>query len=106
MTGSLSIDVFNRCDKPVPDGPMWDGQTPATWPASTSTPISAHRDALLTGALLTADEGHRVAECVMRSNDPVHAVRLRLQPVPRPATSGNRAGQSLNRNRKGEPCRR
>ena len=41
MASPLSIDVFNSGDKPLPGGPGWDDSTPATWPASTSTLISA-----------------------------------------------------------------
>lgn len=64
MTSSLSIDVFNSGYKPVPGGPKWDGVTPSTWPASTSTLISGGRDALLVDALMTESEGRRLAEWI------------------------------------------
>ena len=67
MTSSLSIDVFNSGYKPVPGGPKWDGKTPATWPASTSTLISGDRQALLVDALMTVEEGERLAEWVKSS---------------------------------------
>src|ERR1700683_3493288 len=61
MTSSLTIDVFNSGYLAVPNGPKWDGLTPATWPASTSTLISGEQDALLVDALLTPDEGEQLA---------------------------------------------
>jgi glyoxylase-like metal-dependent hydrolase (beta-lactamase superfamily II) len=64
MTSSLSINVFNSGYKPVPGAPRWDGKTPTTWPASTSTLISGDREALLVDALLTVAEGERLAEWV------------------------------------------
>jgi|ERR1700722_3874554 len=67
MTSSLSINVFNSGYKPVPGAPRWDGKTPTTWPASTSTLISGDREALLVDALLTVAEGERLAEWVTRS---------------------------------------
>ena len=53
MASSLSIDVFNRGYKAIPGGPGWDDSVPATWPATTSTLITATGDALLVDALLT-----------------------------------------------------
>src|SRR5215472_10095442 len=67
MTSSLSIEVFNSGYKPVPGGPKWDGKTAATWPASTSTLISGDREALLVDALLTVEEGERLAGWVTSS---------------------------------------
>jgi glyoxylase-like metal-dependent hydrolase (beta-lactamase superfamily II) len=64
MTSSLSIDVFNSGYKPIPGGPGWDDSTPATWPASTSTLISADTDAVLVDALMTISEGQRLAAWV------------------------------------------
>ena len=61
MASSLSIDVFNSGYKPIPGGPGWDDSIPATWPASTSTLISGDRDAVLVDALLTTNEGERLA---------------------------------------------
>jgi len=61
MAGSLSIDVFNSGYKPIPGGPGWADRTPATWPASTSTLISGDHDAVLVDALLTTNEGERLA---------------------------------------------
>ena len=61
MESSLSIDVFNSGYQPVPAGPGWDDSAPATWPASTSTLISGDRDAVLADALLTTDQGERLA---------------------------------------------
>jgi hypothetical protein len=66
MAGSLSIDVFNSGYKPVPGGPGWDGSTPATWSASTSTLISGQRDAVLVDALLTTSEGEQLAAWVRK----------------------------------------
>jgi len=66
MAGSLSIDVFNSGYKPVPGGPGWDGSTPATWSASTSTLISGQRDAILVDAKLTTGEGERLAVWVRK----------------------------------------
>ena len=74
MTSSLSIDVFVSGYKPVPGGPKWDGRTPATWPASTSTLISGDRDALLVDALLTEDEGNRLAGWVRSSGKEPRAI--------------------------------
>jgi glyoxylase-like metal-dependent hydrolase (beta-lactamase superfamily II) len=64
MSSSLSIDVFNSGYKPIPGGPGWDDRTPATWPASTSTLISGGNDAVLVDALLTTNEGERLAAWV------------------------------------------
>jgi len=60
----LSIDVFNCGYKPIPASPGWDGSTPATWPATTSTLIYSDRDAILVDALLTTNEGDRLAAWV------------------------------------------
>ena len=64
MGTSLSIDVFNGGYKPIPGGPGWDDSTPATWPATTSTLIRGDRDAFLVDALLTTNEGERLAAWV------------------------------------------
>jgi len=74
MASSLSIDVFNSGYKPVPGGPGWDDSTPATWPASTSTLISADRDALLVDALLTTAEGERLAAWVQDTGKQLRAI--------------------------------
>ncbi len=60
MHGSLSIKVFNSGYKPFPGGPGWDENTPATWPASTSTLICGDQSAILVDALLTTNEGERL----------------------------------------------
>ncbi|MFE2960080.1 MBL fold metallo-hydrolase [Nocardia tengchongensis] len=57
---SLSIDVFNTGYLPINGGPGWDPE-PATWPASTATLISGQREAILVDALMTLDEGMRLA---------------------------------------------
>ena len=67
MAGSLSIKVFNSGYKPIPGGPGWDESTQATWPATTATLIHGDRDAILVDALLTADEGARLAAWVERT---------------------------------------
>ncbi len=64
MSSSLSMDVFNSGYKQIPGGPGWDDSSPATWPASTSTLISGRGDAVLVDALLTTDEGERLAAWV------------------------------------------
>jgi glyoxylase-like metal-dependent hydrolase (beta-lactamase superfamily II) len=74
MAGSLSLDVFNSGYKPVPGGPGWDDRTPATWPASTSTLISGDHDAVLVDALLTTDEGERLAEWVRNTGKRLRAI--------------------------------
>jgi glyoxylase-like metal-dependent hydrolase (beta-lactamase superfamily II) len=74
MTSSLSIDVFISGYKPVPGGPRWDGKTPPTWPASTSTLISGDRDALLVDALMTESEGQRLAGWVRSSGKEPSAI--------------------------------
>jgi glyoxylase-like metal-dependent hydrolase (beta-lactamase superfamily II) len=67
MTASLSIAVFNSGYKPIPGGPGWDDTTPATWPATTSTLICGERDGILVDALLTANEGERLAAWVQNT---------------------------------------
>ncbi|MFC5949020.1 MBL fold metallo-hydrolase [Pseudonocardia lutea] len=67
MAHALSIDVFTSGYKPVPGGPGWDDSAPATWPASTATLISGDRDAVLVDALLTTDEGRRLAAWVQNT---------------------------------------
>jgi glyoxylase-like metal-dependent hydrolase (beta-lactamase superfamily II) len=76
MTSSLSIDVFNTGYLPVPDAPKWDGATPTTWPASTSTLISGDRDALLVDALLTRNEGERLAAWIAATGKRPRAIFL------------------------------
>ena len=74
MARALSIDVFNSGYKPIPSGPGWDDSTPATWPASTSTLISGHRDAILVDALLTTSEGQRLAAWVQATGKRPRAI--------------------------------
>ena len=74
MTGSLSIDVFNSGYKAIPGGPGWDDSSPATWPASTSTLICGGRDAVLVDALLTTNEGQRLAAWVHNSGKRPQAI--------------------------------
>jgi glyoxylase-like metal-dependent hydrolase (beta-lactamase superfamily II) len=74
VAGSLSIDVFNSGYKPVPGGPGWDDRSPATWPASISTLISGDRDAVLVDALLTTDEGERLAAWVRNTGKRPQAI--------------------------------
>ncbi|MET8874298.1 MBL fold metallo-hydrolase [Nocardia sp. NPDC004604] len=58
---SVTIDVFNTGYLPIDGGPGWDPDTAATWPASTATLISGARDAILVDALMTVEEGRRLA---------------------------------------------
>jgi glyoxylase-like metal-dependent hydrolase (beta-lactamase superfamily II) len=74
MSASLSIDVFNSGYKPIPAAPGWDAGAPATWPASTSTLISGDRDAVLVDALVTTDEGERLASWVRDSGKHLRAI--------------------------------
>ncbi len=74
MGSSLSMNVFNSGYKPIPGGPGWPDSTPATWPASTSTLISGGRDAVLVDALLTTNEGERLAAWVHDSGKRPSAV--------------------------------
>lgn len=74
MAKSLTIDVFNGGYKPISGGPGWDGSTPATWPASTSTLISGDREAMLVDALLTTDEGQRLTAWVQDSGKEPEAI--------------------------------
>lgn len=74
MASSLSVDVFNSGYKPIPGGPGWDDRTQATWPATTSTLISGDRDALLVDALLTTDEGERLAAWVRDTGSQPRAI--------------------------------
>ena len=74
MARALSIDVFNGGYKAIPGGPGWDDSAPATWPATTSTLITADDDALLVDALLTRDEGERLAAWVQNTGTRLHAI--------------------------------
>jgi glyoxylase-like metal-dependent hydrolase (beta-lactamase superfamily II) len=74
MADALSIDVFNGGYKAIPGGPGWDDRVPATWPATTSTLITANRDALLVDALLTRDEGERLAAWVQKTGTRPRAI--------------------------------
>jgi glyoxylase-like metal-dependent hydrolase (beta-lactamase superfamily II) len=74
MTNTWSIDVFNSGYKPIPGGPGWDDSSPATWPASTSTLICGHRDAILVDALLTTNEGQRLAAWVQKTGKRPQAI--------------------------------
>ena len=74
MARALSIDVFNGGYKAIPGGPGWDDSVPATWPATTSTLITANDDALLVDALLTRDEGERLAAWVQNTGTRPHAI--------------------------------
>ncbi|GAA0947959.1 MBL fold metallo-hydrolase [Virgisporangium aurantiacum] len=71
---SLSIDVFTSGYKPISGGPGWDDSSPATWPASTSTLIAGHGDAVLVDALLTVSEGQRLAAWVRNSGKRLRAI--------------------------------
>jgi glyoxylase-like metal-dependent hydrolase (beta-lactamase superfamily II) len=74
MADALSIDVFNGGYKAIPGGPGWDDRFPATWPATTSTLITANGDALLVDALLPKDEGERLAAWVQKSGKRPRAI--------------------------------
>jgi glyoxylase-like metal-dependent hydrolase (beta-lactamase superfamily II) len=74
MADALSIDVFNGGYKAIPGGPGWDDRVPATWPATTSTLITANGDALLVDALLTRDEGERLAAWVQKTGTRPRAI--------------------------------
>lgn len=68
------IDVFNSGYKPIPGGPGWDDSIPATWPATTATLISGDRGAILVDALVTEDEGDRLAAWVRDSGKQLRAI--------------------------------
>ena len=74
MADALSIDVFNGGYKAIPGGPGWDDRVPATWPATTSTLITANGDGLLVDALLTRDEGERLAAWVQKTGTRPRAI--------------------------------
>ena len=74
MADALSIDVFNGGYKPIPGGPGWDDRVPATWPATTSTLITANGDALLVDALLTRNEGERLAAWLQKAGKRPRAI--------------------------------
>ena len=74
MADALSIDVFNGGYKAIPGGPGWDDRVPATWPATTSTLITANGDALLVDALLTRNEGERLAAWVQKTGTRPRAI--------------------------------
>jgi glyoxylase-like metal-dependent hydrolase (beta-lactamase superfamily II) len=74
MADALSIDVFNGGYKAIPGGPGWDDRVPATWPATTSTLITANGDALLVDALLTRNEGERLAAWVQNTGKRPRAI--------------------------------
>jgi len=74
MADALSIDVFNGGYKAIPGGPGWDDRVPATWPATTSTLITANGDALLVDALLTRNEGERLAAWVQKTGKRPRAI--------------------------------
>jgi glyoxylase-like metal-dependent hydrolase (beta-lactamase superfamily II) len=74
MAHSLTMDVFNAGYKPISAGPGWSGDTPATWPASTSTLISGDREAILVDALLTTEEGERLTAWVRDSGKEPEAI--------------------------------
>ncbi len=74
MADALSIDVFNGGYKAIPGGPGWDDRVPATWPATTSTLITANGDSLLVDALLTRDEGERLAAWVQKTGTRPRAI--------------------------------
>jgi hypothetical protein len=58
MSSAVSIEVFISPYTPIPATvPGWDQSRQATWPASTSTLISAGQDAILVDALMTTTEG-------------------------------------------------
>jgi glyoxylase-like metal-dependent hydrolase (beta-lactamase superfamily II) len=74
MLNPLSIDVFNSGYKQVPGGPGWDDSTPATWPATTSTLIAAGSEAILVDALMTTNEGERLAAWVRNSGKQLRTI--------------------------------
>src|SRR4051812_9369215 len=74
MSSSLSINVLNSGYQPIDGGPGWDDRIPATWPARTSTLISGERDAVLVDALLTVDEGERLATWARNSGKRLRAI--------------------------------
>jgi glyoxylase-like metal-dependent hydrolase (beta-lactamase superfamily II) len=74
MADALSIDVFNGGYKAIPGGPGWDDRVLATWPATTSTLITSNGDALLVDALLTRNEGERLAAWVQKTGKRPRAI--------------------------------
>ena len=61
---SLTLSVFNSGYVPVNGGPGWDSAITATWPASTATLIAGERDAILVDALMTIEEGRKLASWI------------------------------------------
>jgi len=77
MSSTLSIEVFISSYKPIPAGvPGWDRSRQATWPASTSTLISAGQDAILVDALMTTAEGEELAAWVQTSGKSLSLIFL------------------------------
>ena len=74
MPNSLSIEVFNSGYKQVPGGPGWGDDTPATWPASTSTLIAGESQAVLVDALMTTGEGEQLATWIQTSGKQLQAI--------------------------------
>lgn len=65
---TLALATYLSPYKPIPAAvPDWDEKREATWPASTSTLISAGGSAVLVDALMTLDEGNWLADWVLAS---------------------------------------
>jgi glyoxylase-like metal-dependent hydrolase (beta-lactamase superfamily II) len=73
---ALSINVLNSGYKPIPPAPGWDTRHQATWPATTATLIAGDRDAILVDAMLTLDEGDRLAAWARKLGAQPRAVYL------------------------------
>src|SRR5262245_27833899 len=76
MSNPLSIDVFNSGYKQIPGGPGWDDSTSATWPATNSTLIAGDGEAMLVDALLTTNEGERLAAWIQDSGKQLQTIFL------------------------------
>jgi glyoxylase-like metal-dependent hydrolase (beta-lactamase superfamily II) len=77
MSSTVSIEVFVSSYKPIPASvPGWDQSRQATWPATTSTLISAGQAAILVDALMTTTEGEQLAAWVKKSGKSLSRIFL------------------------------
>lgn len=72
---TLAVATYLSPYKPIPAAvPDWGDERQATWPASTSTLISAGGSAVLVDALMTVEEGNRLADWVLASGSTLSTV--------------------------------